>query len=73
MYTYLSRSASYEHASCEQSIRRINIAEANYLWHCDLGKTDVQLANDLERLIKAKQEHRAQFGSLNKDSEGDWY
>ena len=57
----------------QQSIHKLNIAEANYLWHCDRASTDEKVAEVLAILHKAKQTHRDLFGSLRRSDEGEWY
>jgi len=56
-----------------ESITKINIAEAVYLWRCDLADTAEEVAHALAILHKAKQTHRDLFGSLRRSDDGDWY
>lgn len=57
----------------QESITHINIAEATYYWRSDRAATDEEIGEALAILHKAKQQHIAQFGSLRKSDEGDWY
>lgn len=54
-----------------QSIRRVNIADAVYRRLCEQTTTDSELAEALERLHKAKAEHREAFGTLRR-IDGSW-
>jgi hypothetical protein len=55
----------------KDSIRAITSAEAVYYSLCELADTDDAIGEALERLWKAKAEHKAKYGFLLRQN-GEW-
>ena len=53
------------------SILRITAAEAHYYYLCELAETDDAIGEALERLWRAKAEHKAKYGFLLRQN-GEW-